>query len=105
MHPIGEPKTIKKQRSGELLVVVNNSKQAANLKKCTHLSNISVSVSPHKTLNTSRGVISARDLLQFTEDEIVENLKKQNVIEARRIQIYHRDEKHHLMRYKYPLST
>lgn len=89
----GEPKTIEKLRSGELLVEVNNSKQATNLKKCTHFANIPVSVSlKHRTLNTSRGVISEPDLFHVSEDEIVKNLKEQHVIEARKIKNYFRDE-------------
>lgn len=72
---------------------MSNSNQAAHLKKCTHFANITISVSQHRTLNTSRGVISEPDLLHNTEDEILENLKEQNVIAARRIKIFLRDDK------------
>ncbi|CAN8000384.1 unnamed protein product, partial [Ixodes hexagonus] len=44
-----------------------------------------VSVTPHRTLNTIRGVISEEDLLETTDDEIVEGLSDQGVVAARRI--------------------
>lgn len=84
---VGNVKNIKKLRSGDLLIEVANSSQAKNIKKLSHFQNIPVSVSPHTTLNFSRGVISEFDLLHTSEEEIVENLKGQNVCAARRITI------------------
>lgn len=43
---------------GDLWIEVKNDKQAANLKKCAHFANIAISVSAHRTLNASHGVIS-----------------------------------------------
>ena len=42
---------------------------------------------PHSSLNTSRGVIRCPDLAGVPEDEIVEELKPQQVIGARRIKV------------------
>lgn len=84
---VGETKSIKKLRSGDLLLEVSNDKQAENIMKCNLFGNIPVSVSAHSTLNTSRGVISERDLTYISEGEILENLREQNVIAVKRINI------------------
>ena len=84
---VGEPKNIKKLRSGELLIELQNNSQALTLKKCTSLSNIPVTVSAHRSLNSSKGVISEPDLQYVPESEILENLKDQNVTDVHRITI------------------
>ena len=84
---IGETKKIKKLRSGELLIEIQNDLQASNLKKCTSLANIPVSVSTHRSLNSSKGVISESDLLYVSEAEILENMKEQGVSDVHRIMI------------------
>ena len=76
---IGEPKNIKKLRSEELLIELKTNLQASNLKKCTLLASILVTVSAHRTLNSCRGVISESDLQYVPETEILENLKDQSV--------------------------
>jgi hypothetical protein len=83
---LGEVLSIKKLRSGDLLLEVNE-KQASILSKCTTLGSFSVSVSPHGSLNQSRGVISEPDLFNCTEAEILEHTNDQNVINVRRITI------------------
>lgn len=88
---IGEPKSIKKLRSGDLLIEVKNSKQAENITKCKFFANIPVSVSAHNFLNSSRGVISEQDLIFVPESEILENLKEQHVSQVRRITIKRED--------------
>lgn len=72
---IGEPKTVKKLRSGERLIEVSNSTEADKFKKCTHFASIAVSITTHGTLNTYREVILEPDLWYLTEDEMVNNLK------------------------------
>ena len=84
---VGCIKSIKKLRSGELLIEVQNNQQAINLRKCTQLANIPITVSAHRTLNSCRGVISEPDLLYVSETELTENLKNQKVTEAKRIYI------------------
>ncbi|GFY28433.1 uncharacterized protein TNCV_1970871 [Trichonephila clavipes] len=46
-----------------------------------------VTISPHKSLNTSHGVISESDLLSTPESEILEGFSDQGVIQVRRITI------------------
>lgn len=84
---VGEIKCVKKLRSGDLFIEVQNSTQAQNIEKLTNFGNIPVHVSPHRTLNSSRGVISEQDLLFVTESEILENLRDQNIINVSRINI------------------
>ena len=84
---IGEVKNIKKMRSGDILVEVADAKQSEKLQKLTKFAYHDVIISPHNSLNISRGVISEPDLLYSPEEEIVNNLENQNVSHARRITI------------------
>ncbi|KAM7298788.1 hypothetical protein ISCGN_019357 [Ixodes scapularis] len=63
------------------------SRRAASLLN-TDLNKISdykVSVTPHRTLNSCQGVISEDDLLESSEEEILEGLSGQGVVAVRRI--------------------
>ncbi|GBL94606.1 hypothetical protein AVEN_235680-1 [Araneus ventricosus] len=46
-----------------------------------------ITVKPHATLNSSKGVISCGELLNESEEKITEELKSQGVIHVRRITI------------------
>ena len=80
---VGEPRNIKKLRSGELLIELKTNLQASKLMKCTLLANIPVTVSAHRSLNSCHGVISESDLQYVPETELLENLKDQKVIEVK----------------------
>ncbi|GBO43202.1 hypothetical protein AVEN_141923-1 [Araneus ventricosus] len=84
---VGEVKSTKKLRSGDLLVEVESPKQAKEIAKIKSLSTIPVTVKPHATLNSSKGVISCGELLNESEEKITEELKSQGVIHVRRITI------------------
>jgi hypothetical protein len=84
---IGDAKSVKKLRSGELLVEVSTTKQAMILSTLKSLGNLAVVVSAHRTLNFSKGVISEPDLQYISESEILENLKDQLVCAVRKITI------------------
>ncbi|KAK4885164.1 hypothetical protein RN001_001435 [Aquatica leii] len=81
---IGETKNIRKVREG-LLVETVSSAQANKLLKTERLGESKIEVTPHNTLNSSRGVINCKDLLVCTTDEICAELKSQGVKEVRRI--------------------
>ncbi|GBN19635.1 hypothetical protein AVEN_6789-1 [Araneus ventricosus] len=83
----GDVKSTKKLRSGDLLVEVESPKQAKDITKLKSLSTIPVTVKPHGTLNSSKGVISCGELLNESEEKITEELKSQGVIHVRRITI------------------
>ncbi|GBM83101.1 hypothetical protein AVEN_73097-1 [Araneus ventricosus] len=63
---VGNVKSTKKLRSGDILVEVESPKQAKQILKLKSLSTIPVTVNPHATLNSSKGVISceARKLVK-----------------------------------------
>ncbi|XP_042900679.1 uncharacterized protein [Parasteatoda tepidariorum] len=84
---LGEVTSVKKIRSGDLLIQVSSSKQADTLSKCNVMCSFDVTVTPHNTLNSSRGVISESEFLNDTEEMILEELQEQNVTAVRRIKI------------------
>lgn len=84
---IGNPKQVKKLKSGSLLVEVTKQSQSKILLKTTKFFQIPVNCYPHKSLNTSRGLIRCPDLRGVSDEEITTELKDQNVTAARRIKI------------------
>ncbi|XP_071033113.1 uncharacterized protein, partial [Parasteatoda tepidariorum] len=82
-----EVTSVRKLRSGDLLVQVSSEKQATTLSTCKSICSFSVNVTPHKTLNTSRGVISQSEFVDDTEEMIVDELRDQHVIAVRRIKV------------------
>ncbi|GBN56764.1 hypothetical protein AVEN_164243-1 [Araneus ventricosus] len=84
---VGIVKSTKLLRSGDLLVEVASSKQAQQIVKLHSLSTISVSVKPHETLNSSKGVITCGRLLNLPIEEITQELRGQGVKDVRRINI------------------
>ncbi|GFX36919.1 hypothetical protein TNCV_1174211 [Trichonephila clavipes] len=84
---IGRVKTIRKMRSGDLFLEVASAKQSSAIRTLRKMAHIDVTIVPHNTLNYSRGVISAADLLNVSTEEIKENMVDQKVCEVRRITI------------------
>ncbi|XP_055932954.1 uncharacterized protein LOC129962976 [Argiope bruennichi] len=74
-------------RSGDLLVEVDTKKQAQNIIKLKALATIPVSVSPHTSLNFSKGVITCGELYNIPLEEISSELKKQGATNVRQITI------------------
>ncbi|GFY31879.1 uncharacterized protein TNCV_2620161 [Trichonephila clavipes] len=83
----GEPKSVKRLRSGDLLVETSSSTQTKYFLLAKTFLDSPVNIIPHKSLNTSRGVISETDLLTTSEAEILEGFSHQGVIQVRRITI------------------
>ncbi|GFW62623.1 uncharacterized protein TNCV_1886701 [Trichonephila clavipes] len=84
---IGEVKSIRKMRSGDLFLEASSAKQATALINLQKIAHLDVTVAPHTTLNFSRGVISPADFLNVSTEEIKENMQAQNVCDVRRITI------------------
>lgn len=82
----GEPKTVKKLRDG-ILVEVTKKSHSDNLLKCGTFVNHPVTVSPHRTLNSSKGVIRCRELKGMTEEDICNEMAAQSVTNVYRIKI------------------
>ncbi|GBN09888.1 hypothetical protein AVEN_202305-1, partial [Araneus ventricosus] len=84
---IGDVKSTKKLRSGDLLVEVQSRKQSEQILKLKKFSTIPITVSPHASLNSSKGVITCGELLNVPTDEILTELQGQGVCHVRRISI------------------
>ena len=83
------PFNIKKLRNGDILIEVDKETQSSKLLKTTKLSLIMdnvipISVSPHYSLNTKKGVVSCPDIKDCTDEEILEGLKDEGVIKLDR---------------------
>ncbi|GFS55689.1 putative RNA-directed DNA polymerase from transposon BS [Trichonephila clavipes] len=77
----GEPKSVKRLRSGDLLIETLSALQTKSFLLAKTFLNSSVTISPHKTLNSCRGVISEPDLLTTPEAEMLEGFSNQGVIQ------------------------
>ena len=84
----GEPKSIKRLRSGDFLIEVDTGSHSTNLQKATDLVGEPIKVSPHRTLyymslNTAKGVIRTPELRNTTKEEIIDQLVHAGAKEAR----------------------
>ncbi|GFW73646.1 uncharacterized protein TNCV_1541011 [Trichonephila clavipes] len=83
----GDPKSVKKLRSGDLLIETVSALQSKSFLLAKTFIDSTLTVTPHKSLNCCRGVISEPDLLLASEAEIFEGLSDQGVAQVRRITI------------------
>ncbi|GFU81369.1 uncharacterized protein TNCV_1380371 [Trichonephila clavipes] len=83
----GEPKSVKRLRSEDLLIETNSALQTKTFLLAKRFLNSPLIISPHKTLNSCRGAISEPDLLTTPESEILDGFSDQDVIQVRRITI------------------
>ena len=81
------PKSVKKLINETLLIEVEKRKHADFLLKMTMFYNIAVKTYPHKSLNTSKGVVRSKELSLCTLEEIKKELKRQGVIDVIRVSI------------------
>ena len=84
---IGTTKNIKKLRSGCILVEVDKAVQAKSLLKIDTFVQIPVQVTPHKTLNSCKGVVRCPELRDCENEEICEELADQHVSSVHRATI------------------
>lgn len=83
----GSPKSVKKIRSGALLVECEKKSHSDNLLRTKVLAGIEVEVKAHAFLNSSKGIIRSKELEYCTEEEIKNELKSQGITAAYRIKI------------------
>ena len=76
----GEPKSDKKLRNGPLLIECATERHFKYVLKSKLLCNISINVTPHTNLNSSKGLVLSKDLEGVSEEEICENLTSQGGI-------------------------
>ena len=84
---VGEPKNIKRLRSGDLLIEVDRETFSTKLLAIKHIAGIPVKVSPHRTLNTAKGVIRTQEIKNTTNEELKTQLKRQGVSDSKIITI------------------
>ncbi|GFU64489.1 uncharacterized protein TNCV_2526041 [Trichonephila clavipes] len=77
----GEPKSVKKLRSGDLLIETSSALQTKSLLLTKTFLDCPLIVNLHRSLNSCRGVISETDLLCASEAEILDGLSDQGVTE------------------------
>jgi hypothetical protein len=82
----GDVKNVTKLKSGGLMIECQRRQQPLNLLSLKQIHSIAISSTPHRTLNTSRGVIRYRDedLDDLSDEEICEELAPQGVIHVKR---------------------
>ena len=84
---IGTPKSVKKLKNGTLLVETTRKMQTDILLKSKKFFNLPVEVKPHKTLNSSKGIIRDRNLKGESEKNILEYLENQGVTAVKRFTV------------------
>ena len=84
---VGHPKTIKKLKSGDLLLEDDRQQQVENLLKTTKIFDLKVKISLHQSLNSSKGVIRCPELRPCSNKEIIDNLTDQGVTGVRNVSV------------------
>ena len=84
---VGHGASVKRLKSGDLLVTVTHKHHSEALSRTTSLVTTPVRITPHKSLNSCKGVIKSRDLSTTDEKEILDNLRPQGVTGVRCISI------------------
>ena len=87
MSIAGEPKSIKNLRSGDLLIQCAKESHEKSLLQMKTFCGLKCSVTPHSSLNTSKGIIRCPALNRVTSDDIKEGMVEQGVADVRRITV------------------
>ena len=82
---VGDVKSAKKLRSGAVLVEVSSKQQADNALKMTTWVDVPIKVTPHRSLNSSKGVIRSRDLRDCDEAEVLDALRAEGVTHVKHL--------------------
>jgi len=69
---IGTLRAVKRLQRGDILVETDKHSYSRMLLGLAQLAGVPVKVTPHRSLNTSRGVIRSRDIADCNVEEIVE---------------------------------
>ncbi|KAG1658849.1 RNA-directed DNA polymerase from mobile element jockey [Nymphon striatum] len=82
-----EPKSVKRLISGDILVETAIKTHTDKLLKSKVFFEIPVTISPHHSLNYSKGVIRSRELKDCSEAELLQELKSQGITSVKKILI------------------
>ncbi len=75
---------VQRLRNGTLMLECDKRSQATTLSKMKEFMSIPVRVTPHKTLNSSQGVIRCWELSDMSDEEITHELSPQGITKVRR---------------------
>ena len=89
---IGHPKKISKMNRNSLLIVVTSKSQGDKLQTIRELCNNTITIQPHRTLNSIRGTVLSPTMAQSTDEEILDQLSGQGVIKVERMKRRHNEE-------------
>ena len=78
---------ITRLRSGSLLLQCTEEKQATRLENTTTLAGVPVRVTPHKSLNYSKGIIKTQEAKTMTNTEMEQALANQGVTSAHKFTV------------------
>jgi hypothetical protein len=92
-HRVGDVVSVKKQRSGSLLIEAATVKQAQKLQTITYFGEIPIKSSIHKSLNTKKGIIRCSDFKGMTDETLQKELAQEGVTEVKRIQSFRNNKK------------
>jgi len=82
---VGDIKNAKKLRNGSVLIEVKNKRQADAALSMTNWVSQTVKVTPHRSLNSSRGIIRCREFRDCDDVEVLNALSAQGVTSAKRM--------------------
>ena len=83
----GEPKNIKTLRSGYFFIQCAKESHQKTLLQMKTFCKLKCSVTPHSSLNTSKGIVRCPALSKVTPEYIIEFMGKQGVTDVRRITV------------------
>jgi len=84
---LGEVENARKNRDGSLLLQLKNEQQWTEIQKINTLLGIPVEITPHRNLNSCKGVVFSMDSHEDTEDDLLDffQYKKYPVIDVKRL--------------------
>ena len=88
MSVAGEPKSIKNLRSGDILIQCAKEPHEKNLLKMKKFCDVKCTVTPHSSLNVSKGIVRYPALNKQTDEHILEFMKEQGVTAVPRINVF-----------------
>ena len=88
MSLTGEPKSIKNLRSGDLLIQCAKEKHETTLLNLKNFCGLKCKVTPHSSLNISKGIVRCPALNRQTCEHILEFMGEQGVTDVRRISVF-----------------
>ena len=86
---VGAVKTVRPLRNGDFLLEVTSAVQSRIVSKFDNLAGCPVTASPHRTLNTCKGVIRCAPLVDCDKDQTLKELEPQGVSDITDMTVKH----------------